>query len=552
MPTDLIEKRRAALKEIDDAKFGWYHVRACLVAGTGFFMDAYDLFAINFASTMIGYVYYNGKIPANIDLGLKVSASIGNLIGQLLFGWLADVLGRKKMYGIELMIIIVATVASALCGESYAISVTATIMIWRVIMGIGIGGDYPLSSIITSEFATKKRRGAMMAAVFAMQGFGIFAAGLVALIVLAAFRNGIIHNVMVIDYCWRLILGLGAVPGLLALYFRLTIPETPRYTMEVERNLMKASTDITSYLQKKANESHNNDKNDHDNNNDNNHNDNNDHNNHNDNNDHNDNYNHDDDTSSEYHVPKASWSDFFNYFGKWYNGKVLLGTSMSWFALDIAFYGIGLNNAIILSAIGYSDAKDADYNLRAYNSLKNMAIGNIIITIMGTIPGYWVTVLLVDKWGRKPIQFMGFGVLTALFIAMGASFEQLKEHSIPAFIVLFVLLQFFQNFGPNTTTFIVPGEVFPTRYRSTGHGISAASGKLGAIVAQVGFSKLKDIGGADAFVGRLLIIFAAWMFIGGLFTLLLPETKGLSLEELSNEDHFYKEKKEKEKKKSEV
>ncbi|CAB4438938.1 unnamed protein product [Rhizophagus irregularis] len=503
MPIDLIEKRRAALKEIDDAKF--------------------------------------------------VSASVGNLIGQLFFGWLADVLGRKKMYGIELMIIIVATVASALCGESYAISVTATIMIWRVIMGIGIGGDYPLSSIITSEFATKKRRGAMMAAVFAMQGFGIFAAGLVALIVLAAFRNGIIHNVMVIDYCWRLILGLGAVPGLLALYFRLTIPETPRYTMEVERNLMKASTDITSYLQKKANESHNNDKNDHNNNNDNNnHNDNNDNNNHNDNNDHNDNYNHDDDASSEHHVPKASWSDFFNYFGKWYNGKVLLGTSMSWFALDIAFYGIGLNNAIILSAIGYSDAKDADYNLRAYNSLKNMAIGNIIITIMGTIPGYWVTVLLVDKWGRKPIQFMGFGVLTALFIAMGASFEQLKEHSIPAFIVLFVLLQFFQNFGPNTTTFIVPGEVFPTRYRSTGHGISAASGKLGAIVAQVGFSKLKDIGGADAFVGRLLIIFAAWMFIGGLFTLLLPETKGLSLEELSNEDHFYKEKKEKEKKKSEV
>ncbi|GBC09799.1 hypothetical protein RclHR1_09110006 [Rhizophagus clarus] len=523
MPDDLIEKRRAALKEIDDAKFGWQHVRACLVSGTGFFMDAYDLFAINFASTMIGYVYYNGKTPANIDLGLKVSASLGNLIGQLFFGWLADVLGRKKMYGIELMIIIVATVASALCGESYAISVAATIMVWRVIMGVGIGGDYPLSSIITSEFATKKRRGAMMAAVFAMQGFGILTAGLIALIVLAAFKNAIFHNVLAIDYCWRLVLGLGAIPGLAALYFRLTIPETPRYTMEVEKNLKKASKDISSYLQKKVNNNDNNDNNER-----------------NDNNDRNDNLS----ITSSHHeallIPKASWSDFFNYFGKWYNGKVLLGTSMSWFALDIAFYGIGLNNGIILSAIGYSASKDPNYNIRAFESLKNMAIGNIIITIMGTIPGYWVTVLLVDRWGRKPIQFMGFGVLTALFIAMGAAFDQLKAHSIAAFIVLFVLLQFFQNFGPNTTTFIVPGEVFPTRYRSTGHGISAASGKLGAIVAQVGFSKLKDIGGADAFVGRLLIIFAAWMFIGGMFTLLLPETKGLSLEELANEDHFYK------------
>lgn len=85
----------------------------------------------------------------------------------------------------------------------------------------------------------------------------------------------------------------------------------------------------------------------------------------------------------------------------------------------------------------------------------------------------------------------------------------------------------------------MPGEVFPTRYRSTGHGISAASGKLGAIVAQVGFSKLKDIGGSNAFVGQLLLIFAAWMFIGGLFSIFIPETKGLSLEELANEDHDY-------------
>jgi len=166
-----LDKRRAALKEIDDAKFGWYHVRACMVAGTGFFMDAYDLFAINFASSMIGHVYYGGAMPPNIDLGLKVSGSIGTLIGQLGFGWLADQLGRKKMYGIELMIIIVATVGSAVCGQGYGINLAGTIMFWRVIMGIGIGGDYPLSAIITSEFATKKRRGAMMASVFAMQGF---------------------------------------------------------------------------------------------------------------------------------------------------------------------------------------------------------------------------------------------------------------------------------------------------------------------------------------------------------------------------------------------
>ena len=60
------------------------------------------------------------------------------------------------MYGIELMIIIVAAVGSAICGDGHAISLVGIIMFWRVIMGISIGGNYPLSAIITLEFATKK------------------------------------------------------------------------------------------------------------------------------------------------------------------------------------------------------------------------------------------------------------------------------------------------------------------------------------------------------------------------------------------------------------
>ncbi|KAJ1908645.1 hypothetical protein IWQ60_011604, partial [Tieghemiomyces parasiticus] len=92
------------------------------------------------------------------------------------------------------------------------------------------------------------------------------------------------------------------------------------------------------------------------------------------------------------------------------------------------------------------------------------------------------------------------------------------------------------NFGPNTTTFIYPSEVFPTRFRTTSHGLSAASGKLGAIVAQAGFSQLRDIGGTNAFVPHIIQIFAIFMLIGFGFTFFLPETKGRTLEEISGED----------------
>jgi PHS family inorganic phosphate transporter-like MFS transporter len=80
------------------------------------------------------------------------------------------------------------------------------------------------------------------------------------------------------------------------------------------------------------------------------------------------------------------------------------------------------------------------------------------------------------------------------------------------FVFLYCLANFFQNFGPNTTTFIVPGEAFPTRYRSTAHGISAASGKLGAIVAQVGFARLKDIGGKGKFLKHMCVFFVILCF----------------------------------------
>ncbi|KAF4556169.1 Sugar (and other) transporter-like protein 51 [Elsinoe fawcettii] len=513
------ERRRLALAEIDKAPFGWYHVRAIVVAGIGFFTDAYDIFAISLATSIIGVVYWHdaktnpGRIPSTADTAIKVATSGGTVIGQFGFGFLADLVGRKKMYGLELIIIIFTTTAQALASDSAAISIVGILIFWRVLMGVGIGGDYPLSSIITSEFATTKWRGAMMGSVFAMQGIGQFAAGIIALIVTAGFKGSLSTAksyaqcggdcLLAADKMWRIIIGFGAVPGCIALYYRLTIPETPRYTFDVARDVTKAGSDVKAYIAgvpegkpdeiqrvHTATQDH-----------------------------------------AQLEVPKASWSDFWHHYGQWKYGKVLLGTAGSWFFLDVAFYGVSLNNTVILQQIGYSGGANM------YQIFYNTAVGNLIIVCAGAIPGYWCTVALADTWGRKPIQLMGFSMLTFLFCLMGFGYHRIGEKGI---LACYVLAQFFFNFGPNSTTFIVPGECFPTRYRSTSHGFSAAAGKVGAIIAQCLIGPLRTRGAppgstASPWLDHVLEIFALFMLCGLCTTLLIPETKRKTLEQLAGE-----------------
>lgn len=380
----------------------------------------------------------------------------------------------------------------------------------------------------------------MMGSVFAMQGIGQFVASIIALICAAGFKNslktaksaatcgGVCR--LAVDKSWRVVIGFGAVPGCVALYYRLTIPETPRYTFDVSRDVVKAGSDIKAYVAGKAE-------------------------------------GHPDEVlraqtyqaeTQQLEIPKASWADFIHHYGQWRHGKVLLGTAGSWFFLDVsfflfefraahianfhtdlnpyqvAFYGLGLNNSIVLAAIGYSGGSNV------YHVLYNTAVGNLILVCAGAIPGYWVTVALVDTVGRKPIQIMGFVMLTILFVIIGFAYHKLNGHAL---LALYVLAQFFFNFGPNATTFIVPGECFPTRYRSTSHGLSAASGKLGAIIAQVVFGPLRTRGAkpgatgaaASPWLNHVMEIFALFMLCGIFTSLLIPETKRKTLEQLAGE-----------------
>ena len=132
-------------------------------------------------------------------------------------------------------------------------------------------------------------------------GLCFIAAALVGFILVAAYKNSILHNNPTsphhVDYIWRILIGLGCIPGCLALYFRLTIPETPRFTMDIERNVHRAAEDIRLVLTDGELEFHPN--------------------------------------LQRAEVPRATWADFRRYFSRWENGKVLFGTAYSWFAIDV-------------------------------------------------------------------------------------------------------------------------------------------------------------------------------------------------------------------------
>ena len=190
------------------------HWRILFISGMGFFTDAYDLFIIGVAMHLIKAEWH----PSALATGLVTStALLAAALGALLFGRVADMLGRKRIYGYEVLILAAGAVASAFSPDIW------WLIVFRVILGVGIGGDYPVSATLMSEYAGTSSRGMMVSLVFAMQAAGLIVGPLLAAGLLASGMN---H-----DLVWRLLLAFGAVPALAVFQMRRRLAETPRYRL---------------------------------------------------------------------------------------------------------------------------------------------------------------------------------------------------------------------------------------------------------------------------------------------------------------------------------
>jgi len=464
---------RNPFKEMNGIGLSFAHIKVFFTAGMGFFTDAYDLFIIG----AVLDVFSKANIPG-FDIGIKVlgmplsgflgaSAIFTAIIGQLLFGALADRFGRKSVYGIEATLMAIGALLSAVSPNIYWLIAS------RLVLGLGIGGDYPVSSVIMSEYANTKDRGKLIALVFSTQGIGSLTAILV---------GALSASILPPSISWRIMLGIGAIPALSVIYLRRKIPETPRYALLVKRNKAEAEKAAGLLGAKLSGEA------------------------------------------------VSRGMPLLEFIRRYW--LTLLVTAGTWFLMDMAFYGSGVySGPIVSSFIPISSS------LPASVQIERLILEAGLPFIVG-LPGYYLAVALMDKLGRKNIQLIGFTGMALLYLIVTSIMEtsgtKVIGFLLPASLSLslYVLTFFFIDFGPNTTTFVIPAEVYPTRYRTTGHGISAAAGKVGAAISTLLFPSLElSIG-----IHGIMLIYAAAALMGLGLTLLLKEPKQKDLETVAEEE----------------
>ncbi|KAL4575403.1 hypothetical protein LXL04_022246 [Taraxacum kok-saghyz] len=518
----------SVLSALDTAKTQYYHFKAIIIAGMGLFTDSYDLFCIPPIMRLIGRIYYprfNNKmeekelfeVPAVIASTMFGVALMGAVIGQLIFGRLGDRVGRRQVYGVALALMVVGSIGCGFSLSTLTPLVFVSLGFFRFLLGVGIGGDYPLSATIMSEFANRRTRGAFIAGVFSMQGFGILFSSLVTMMVCSIFKASADKLIAPVelpeseknvpvppesDLAWRLILMIGAIPALMTYYWRMKMPETARFTALVEKNTLQAAKDMEKVLNVSLSQIQ------------------------------------EDVEMISPPINRVSFSNTYGFFSKEFfrrHGRDLMAASTNWFLLDIVFYSL---NLFQYHAFKHHMTSKSHMNL--YADALQVAKYQAIIAVCATIPGYFVTVYLIDRVGRVKIQAAGFFFMAiSLFTTAKINTGTWGSDANVGFMILYGLTFFFSNFGPNTTTFIVPAELFPARFRATCHGISGAVGKVGAMVGTIGFYWASRDTHHHFDVSNALIAMGVVCVLGFFVTYFFTrETMGRSLEDNENVDEL--------------
>lgn len=330
-------------KSIDDAKLDVFHFKAAATAGAGFFTDSYDLNVIGTVTLLATPQFHltGGQISM-----LTSSTLLAVALGAIAFGRLGDMLGRRRVYGLEAVLMIIGALLSAVA-PNFTI-----LLIARLILGIGIGGDYPASGVIMAEYANRRNRGQLVGLTFIFYVFGQVAAYLVSLLVLAI---GVPDHI-----AWRLILAMGVIPSLLVLYQRRHMPESPRWTAE-RGDEQQALKDFAAFAQSRA-------------------------------------------TFTSPAVDATPAAKIRAGLSSRKVLTVLLGTAGSWFFFNVAVYGSYVGQPLLIKHITPHGSV-----------LSNIALNAVLVICFG-LGGAIGGLLVLDRMPRRTLQALGFGICASAML----------------------------------------------------------------------------------------------------------------------------------------
>ena len=409
--------------------------RVWFLSGLGVLLDGFDLFIIGVALPLITVQF----ALTDFDKGMVGAAAVlGAVVGAAVMGHLADHFGRRLLFMIDLLLFVVFAVLSGFAWDLWSL------LIFRFLLGFAVGADYPIASSYLAEFMPSTVRGRWMVGAFSFQAIGILLGASLGVLILLSGADQ--------DLAWRLMLAAGAIPALIIVFLRRSIPESPEWEHA---------------------------------------------------------------TKTEEQKPGIS-----ALFAPELRRRTILAV-VPWFLMDIMLYGVGIFTPTILAmlSIGGGD----DIMAKDVATTSGTAALDIFLVI-----GFVIAIVLVERVGRMSLQITGFlGTTVGLLLLATGSIGTKSDAVI---LIGFAIFNLMVNTGPNSTTFLVAAEVFPTHLRATGAGLAASAAKLGAVVGIVMLPVMLGSIGLAATMYIIAGISALGMIVTTVFRF---ETAGRDLREIN-------------------
>jgi len=427
-----------------------------LLATGGTLIDGMAVFTLGVAMPLIIARF---GIEPHVQGLLAAALVFGAVIGAAIGGAAADRLGRRPMMLLDMLIIVTGAVISALANDA------TTLIAGQLLVGIGVGIDFPVSASYVAEWMPRQIRSRMMVATIAFQSVGFIVAAALCLLLVSISDSAAL---------WRWFFFGETAAAALFLLMRFGLPESARWLASVGRTAAAkaALARVVAAAEGASLE------------------------------------------AAATTTPIGEAPGHGVLFSRPYRKRTALA-ALPWFLLDIATYGVGLFTPVILAAIHFGKAASG-------------AIGGELVDIKGSgsidlflLFGFMVGLWVVPRFGRVRMQVAGFLLMAA---AMGILFMavQMPGDSSTKTVWIFagfVLFNLAMNAGPNSTTFAMASALFPTTLRASANGLAAAVAKIGATLSVFLLPIIK----ADWGVPVVLVLMAAVSILGAASTAILDE-----------------------------